>query len=189
MVNWNCVVSTWCCTDLFSCVVGSETGATVKSVRGTCFDVIIVCFTWIFHSMIRCGEKSWVGGLESCWSCDSCYLFMAVAGTIVVCDMIHWSCQPMNKNSFRSKVHDDRKKLLWPQNMWSKAALHILGPLHKTMSHDRFILQWPRDMQCFERLEKEFQKKSWKRSITGSMRALWRGLGRDALMQIEVCSG
>jgi hypothetical protein len=100
--------------------------------------------------MIRCGEKSWVGGMLVVWLVLP--FFIAVAGTIVVCDMIQWSCQPIN--SFRSKIH-----LLWPQNMWSKAALHILGPLHKTMSHDKFMLQWPRDMQCFERLEKEFKKK------------------------------
>ena len=26
----------------------------------TCFDDVIICYTGIFHSMIRCGAKSWV---------------------------------------------------------------------------------------------------------------------------------
>lgn len=53
---------------------------------------------------------------------------------------------PSNQNS----------KVLWSQNMWPKAALHVLGPLHKITIHESWqILQWPRDMQCLERLEKE----------------------------------
>jgi hypothetical protein len=58
---------------------------------------------------------------------------------------------PSNQNS----------KVLWSQNMWPKAALHVLGPLHKITSHDKSY-SGPATCSAW---------KGWKRNITftGSM--------------------
>jgi hypothetical protein len=85
-------------------------------------------------------QKGWVWGLETCWSCASCCLFHGLVR--------RWTRTPSDQKYTMN---------LWPQKMWSKAAVHILGPLHK--DHESWqILQWPRDMQCFERLEKEHHR-------------------------------
>lgn len=84
-------------------------------------------------------------GLEPCWSCDSCFLFMAVA----VCTMIRWSCQQINKNSFQSKF----KSIVVTEYVTESSTAR---PRATAQDHESWqILQWPRDMQCLERLEKE----------------------------------
>jgi len=173
-----------------------ETGATVKSAcysfpssflfskhriylntkRYTCFDDVIICFTGIFHSKIRRGAKR---------------LGLRLGDMLVVCLVLpfSWSCQTVNKNSFRSKVHDE---FVTTENVIESSSAHPRATAQRpwVMTNSTVAPRYA----VLRKVGKGASQDRWYATPTVTTdrkrrrhrRALWRGLGRDALMQIDV---